>query len=617
MTEFIGISFGALEDRICAVSTSLGFSALNMDGMPTREVLAFLWAAKEVSRKKTQKVQGNKTAFVVYDGSVDFEMALRDLSKLDKNKLFGIYRQQEEKAKDTPLYDPGRGAEIVDFEGVRISQLPGKVFRMSRPKRKGMVVYDVASYFDGIEIDQAAIKYLKEAAPPKVERNLMTLWRDGLGSEIVARCESEARLVARLAGKVELTVEPLNINPRQWYGPSAIASRCLAKWGARGQAKRLTERNSAHELLAAIDRAYFGGRVEAVKLGTIQDVRILDLNSAYAYATTLLSAFYQPLRFTRQIDLSVPFSVWHCEYEIPETALLGPLPTRSPAGGISFRRRGKGYFWQPEIDCLVKHYPGAFRIKWGYVAEDAEPVKFADQIRVMYDYRLGLQAQGDEGQKIIKLALSNLYGKFAQNTGGAYYQCRAWAGWITSQVRRMLLDAVTGIEDKVICFAQDAVHLEGVEAVGVEEGIGLGQWKRSAYQNGLYLAPGIYRLSAGEAKGKTATRGSNLELDFDRIAKELSERQVSELSRAFFVGWQLSQNAEVKYGQDYLKEVSETLTLMPGRLRARNYPAQFDWLKESRNSTINTNFSGLISSRYFPQETTSALRLKLKDRGWA
>jgi hypothetical protein len=307
------------------------------------------------------------------------------------------------------------------------------------------------------------------------------------------------------------------------------------------------------------------------------------------------------------------------EYELPKTVILGVLPTRSAQGAISFRRRGKGYFWQPEVEYLATHYPNSFEIRWGYVARDAEPISFSDQINVMYDYRLGLQAQGDAGQKIIKLALSNLYGKFAQNTGGAYYQCRAWAGWITSYIRRMLMDAVTGLESRVICFSQDAVHFEGVEPA-LLIGDGLGQWKRAQYASGLYVAPGIYDLKQTEdgrpETGKTATRGSNLDLDFQRIAQELSDRQVSELTRAFFVGWQLSQQSGVRYSKNYLQEVSETLQIIPGKLRARNYPAKFNWLKENRSSTMNEHFSGLISSRYVPQETTGAMRLRLKDRGW-
>src|SRR6185503_3199134 len=334
-----------------------------------------------------------------------------------------------------------------------------------------------------------------------------------------------------------------------------------------------------------------------------------DLNSAYAYATTLLSQFARPLRYSRDArECNVPFSVWRVDYELPKDTVIGPVPNRAPGGAISFRLQGKAYLWQPELEYLAKLYPGCFRVRWGYVARDAKPIEFADDLRAMYDYRLGLKAQGDAGEKIIKLALSNLYGKFAQNTGNAFFQCRAWAGWITSYIRRMLMDAVTGIEDHVICFAQDAIHVEGDAPVKVPIGEGLGQWKQSDYASGLYLAPGIYDLrkeQRAESKGKTATRGSNLQIDFERIARELSDRGASELERCFFVGWNLSQQASVKYGKQYLSEVSERLQLMPGRLKSRSYRTRFDWSKESYSSEINQRFSGLMSARYVRQDGAS------------
>lgn len=620
MTQFTGISFGAIKDRVCVIACSNGVIITKREGMNTREVIATLIALRKDSGLRTQDSK-TKQAFVVYDSSVDFELAFRDLTRADKDKLFGIWRQKEDKyAQDTPLYEWNRRADAIEFEGLRVSYLTGKICRISQPKRSGLTIYDIAGYFENADIATSAREFLSER-PPTIQRQDLALWKDAEFEQVIERCEAEAQLIVRLAEKVEQVILPLQINNRQWYGPSAIASRCLSKWKARRQGKRLTERNAAHELIKAIDCAYFGGRVEAVKLGTVHDVSVFDLNSAYAYATTLLSRFAKPLRFSRDAkELNIPFSVWFCEYELPGDAILGVMPTRAPRGSISFRRRGKGYFWQPEIEYLARRYPGSYKIGWGYVARDAEPISFAKDVQAMYDYRQELKAQGDAGQKIIKLALSNLYGKFAQNTGGAFYQCRAWAGWITSYIRRMLLEAVTGIEDKVVCFAQDAIHVdrwEGARAP-VAIGEGLGQWKQSDYASGLYLAPGIYDLKStvdGEL-GKVANRGSNLDLDFQRIGQELSDRQASELQRVFFVGYALASQATVKYGVNYLSEVSESLQLIPGRLRARSYDTRFDWLKESRTSRMSDSYSGLMSSRYFPQEQSVSLRLRLKDRGW-
>lgn len=625
MTTFIGVSFGVIDNKLAAIATSSGYSVVDMSGLSTRAALGFLWSIQKLP--EARKVNGKRPALVMFDTCIDLELLLKDLSPAKKDILFGIYRQKENANKDLPIFDNStpeyRGQ--ANAYGFIVSQFAGKILRLVRPKRTGMSFYDVSGYFCCGDISEAAEMFLHETHAKQLEKNMLPLWTEWLGEQIAERCQAEAALIVRLAERVAEVIEPLDIAPRQWYGPSAIAARCLHKWKARRQAKILNDKNSAAELLKAIDCAYFGGRVEAIKLGTVQDVRTFDLNSAYAYATTLLSQFARPLRFTRRYEglEQAPFSCWLVEYDLPDTVNLGVLPTRAPRGGISFRRRGRGYFWQPEIDYLVRRYPDSFRVSWGYVGPEYKPVTFADAVSRMYDYRLDLIAKSDAGEKIIKLALANLYGKFAQNSGTAHFQCRAWAGWITSLVRRMLLDAVTGIEDKVICFCQDAIHLQGCEAIGIEISDSLGAWKRKQYAQGLYISPGIYDLSEDTgASAKQATRGVNrvLGLDFDRIARDLSERQATELTRSFFVGWQLSRQASLRFKDHYLTEVSESLDLIPTRLRARNYLAEFDWQSEYRDSVINSAYTGQLSARYVPNDSAThpaaALRLRLKDRGF-
>lgn len=614
MADFLGLSFGVRDNKLCAIAVSSGYGIADLNGISTREALAFLWSLSFLRIEVKQKA-----VLVCFDSAVDFELLLRNLTKTQKNNLFGITRRLEEKTKGTPLYEPPpiNGREVTEALGYRMSMLLGKVFRLTRQKRAALTIFDIEAFFACGDLRETVKKFLNQDIA-RVEDNKLALFESVTEDALLKRCFQEAGYIKQLAEKVEKTIAPLDLKLRQFYGPSAIAARLLTKWGARKEAKRLHEKNSASELLKAIDCAFFGSRVELIKNGTIKDVRTFDLNSAFAYAVTLLSKFYKPLRFTRKYrdSYSEPFSCWLVDYDLPESVSLGVLPTRSSTGSISFRGRGRGYFWQPEVDYLRQRYPESFSVKWGYVGP-YEQVSFAPKVYEVYDYRQQLKAAGDKGESIIKLALANLYGKLAQNVGSAHFQCRAWAGWITSLVRRLMLEAVTGIEDQVISFNQDAVHLMGVDAVGIELGCELGQWKREQYAEGFYTAPGLYDLRNESATVKSAKRGTNLDLDWLRIATELSDRQVAELQRSFFVGWQLAQANPIKYGTRYLSEVQESLSIIPTNLQARNYRSTFNWNKEHAESMINRRFNGQLSARYIPQDTSSgALRLKLKDRGW-
>lgn len=621
MTDFLGVAFGVVESKLCAIATSTGQAVADLAGLSSADALAFLWAVAQLRQGRVM---------VGFEVAADIELAFRDFTPTQKDVLYGIIQHKENALpKDNPIRDwqvalkPG----IVETaSGYRVSMIPGKLLRLARLKQGGSTLYDVASFFEGCDLSEAVAEYAPGSALPCVEKNLLPLWTAGLIEQMIERCEAEAVAVAGLAAGVDRALEPLELGMRQWYGPSAVAGRCLAKWQARKQAKRLSEKNSVSELLKAIDCAYFGGRVEAVKLGTIPDVRTFDLNSAYAYATTFLSQFYSPLRFTRQYEPSAPFACWLLEYELPGSATLGVLPARGLRGGISYRSRGRGYFWQPEADYIMQRYPGCAGVRWGYVAKDYKPVTFAGDIAAMYEYRQALKNAGDRHEKVVKLSLSNLYGKFAQNSGTAYYQCRAWAGWITSFVRRLLLEAVTGCEAQVICFAQDAVHMAGCDANIDDASVSdaLGHYKRREYAQGFYVAPGIYQLCDAlditnpvDVNNKSATRGANLELDFERIAADLSSQGVTELTREFFVGWQLLRKAPLRYHASYLDQVAEALEVIPANIKARSYQLEgLDWKTEQRDSGINRRWSGLLSARYLPQDSPPAVQHRIKDRGW-
>lgn len=609
------MSFITLGHNCVCVGASDGSALLDLDGLTSAEALAFLYRLRLDNAK-------DKPVFVGYDFAVDLELLFHDLSAAQKDVFFGIIAAKEEQVKDTPLYE--KPEITINHAGFALSYFAGKILRIAgRGARNPLLLYDVQGYFESCDLPQAARDYLGEDIE-RVEKDVLPLLRAAQAQRIMDRAIKQAECTARLADRVRDAIVPLGITPRAWYGPSAIAGTCLNKWGARKQSRRLSEGNSPQELVVAIDRAYFGGRVEAIKLGTIQDVRVFDLNSAYAYAITLLSQFYSPLRFTRQYDPQSPFSLWLVDYELPGKAhsvlkdgILGILPTRTTAhGGIYFGLRGRGYFWQPEVNYLAWRYPGCFEIRRGYHTPEYRQVSFAGDVKQMYIYRQELKAKGDKSEKIIKLALSNLYGKFAQNKGVAYYQCRAWAGWITSFVRRLMLEAVCGIEDRVISFNQDAVHVTGTDCV-VEIGTALGSWKRHHYAEGIYVAPGIYNLTEKAGAVKQASRGSNLQLDFAKIATDLSRQQVAQLSRQFFVGWQMARANPIRYEREYLSEVVESLDLIPSNLKARNYETMFSWASENRDSAISRRFSGLLSARYIPQEHSGALRLKLKDAGWS
>jgi hypothetical protein len=234
------------------------------------------------------------------------------------------------------------------------------------------------------------------------------------------------------------------------------------------------------------------------------------------------------------------------DFERLRVLYFGYLPFREIGGNlIRYKLRGRGYFWHPEVKFLLEHYPECVKVNHGF-AVNAETAPFTKGISLLYELRLLLKQQQNPLEKVLKLALASLYGKFCQRQGSAYYYNLFYAGFITSFVRAMLLRATLGKELNTICFLTDAIHTTADLSDNIDLSDKLGSFRLQQYSNGIYLDNGVYQLTGIDGKRKIAHRGFN-KFDFEKAIKELRECKGFTEIQEFFVGHNLHSLMPVEF----------------------------------------------------------------------
>lgn len=554
MKQFIAITSETYQKRLVLLNTSGGMRLFNPEGIELDEALDFLFKLRHL--KKRQPI-----VFVVYGFSRDNEFLFSLLERRLRDKLFQTVRIKEElgrlefeqenlddafyKAKDEAdreAYDFERYVNSlaiqelleVRYKDYKIKLANGKRLRITKGKQS-ITIYDIYGFFKPSSLRKAYRSFCDKDLPllDRGQFSEFLLSRDNELDAIKRYSDIEVSVIAELAISLNNRLLEVGINLTRYHGATAISSWFLGRTKARKEFHNYRyKRQLSAPLHDALHKSFFAGRAEQIKIGTKTNVHVYDINSAYGFAAAMLPVMLRKPIYQKQYEDS-PFSFWFCEFDFTKAGLnLGVLPFRD-RNTVYFPLIGKGYYWQPEIRFVLKKYPECIKIAHGY-SLPYERANFAKEIINLYEMRLQMKREGNAAEKAIKLAIASLYGKFCQHNGRGNFYNLFYAGFITSIVRRMLLDAIQGHEDKIICFLTDCIHSTGPLPLPVSDQ--LGDWKHETYAKVRYLDNGIYECyNEKDRPIKTKIKGFR-HLRFDAAAFELQKRQSFSARSEFFVG---------------------------------------------------------------------------------
>lgn len=619
--SFVAISTEIQNDKLVLINTSIGRHIYNQDGISFDAAIDFLFGLR--LRRKP------RTVFVCYAFQRDNEFLFSQLPKEIKDKLFQSYpvrKQQDELESELELIDykyfSHKDKDSEDFEqltfdrfvnrlslkdlteiqynGYNIRLINGKLLTISK-KGTRFILYDVYGFFRKPLYDVVKIWLQKDIKLLDTTSSAS----NAKFSVILNRSNAETKYIEKLTTVLNESLVENGINLSRYHGVTTISSWLLSKTKAKKEFHSYKHRTQlGGNLYKAVMQAYYGGRTEQFKIGTFKDgVNVFDINSAYAYAVLSLPVLTSLPIPVSEYHPEYPFAIWFCHYDFTKLdSYFGFLPNRDAGNSVKYKQRGKGFFWSPEINYIVQNYPDCIEVLHGYYIP-YHKAHFTKGVRELYKLRIKLQELSHPLEKIIKLALSAIYGKFCQQQKGYYYNMM-YAGYITSLTRMKLLEATKNNEEKTICFLTDAIHTTSGTVNGTCSKI-IGDYKHNTYSKGVYLDNGVYRLYDGIGDiAKEKTKGFR-QFNFDRALTELQDKRTYTALAEFFVGHNLYSFMPVKF-QQYLKLQKESKQTNPFELSTRLFDSlgidlTNEYCESKLLNTYSGRESGLYHSRYYKE----------------
>lgn len=448
---------------------------------------------------------------VIYGGGYDWNMWLKTAEGIADDD-WSLLRQ---------LYD---GERSVPVEQYRLTWRTGKTLHLSRSRRESVTMYDVVSFFQTSFV-RACDSYLGDRF---VDRDLVADTKLLRGSftesdlpHVIRYTTAELTNLVRLMNELRDRLEAVDMAPRRWDGPGAIAATLLRREGVDKALSKHNPNPMPDALQSAIRTAYAGGRFEMLKWGrTNQPVYEYDVNSAYPRALIDVPNLADGEWTHDESDDVAPFALYHVTFTGDRDAASAyPLFKRETGGRILYPREVTGWYWTPEYEAVreyVDNRPGShLRVHSRYVYASTSPGPFRF-IPELYAKRQALKAAGNGAHVGIKLGLNSLYGKLAQQSGWREdepdrippFHELAWAGYTTSWCRARVFRATLSDPTSVVAFETDAVFT--TRALKVPHGNGLGEWERTVFRDLAYMQSGMYFGHELSGKGIDKTRGVNL-----------------------------------------------------------------------------------------------------------
>lgn len=615
--QFIAISSEIVNHKLVYLNSSVGFSLSDENGIKSSDAIQFL-------HNLSLKFKTN-SRFICYSTKMENEYFFRHLPEKTKDELFQshnikkeldelklIYEDLENEFFDltndvdetaavimyNQLQEINRfitNAGKITYDGYKINLANGKFLSINKNKNTFML-YDIFSYFRK-PLSEVIFSYFGESSELLTENKSQDFEIRKTQNTV------DCFYIVKLMNHVYKELAKRSIMLNRFHGASTITSAVFSKCKAKENFRNFKDgKFMSEQLNHAVSSGLYGARTEQLKLGYFEKINVYDLNSAYAEAALYLPQIKRHPLFSKRYRDDI-FSIWFIQYDLPKNIKFGLLPNRDIGQTIRYKRRGAGWYYQPEIKFLIENYPDCFEIKHGFYVPYKTP-SFVPAILDLYNIRKELKAETYEYnngnnplEKVVKLGLTTIYGKFLQRVGKAYYYNPLYGGFITSFVRAKLLDATKGKENKTICFLTDAIHTTAKLDLSI--GDDLGQYRHSFYNSGIYLGAGVYELYSQD-KTKKATRGFT-RLDFIDAIKQLSENGTYMAQQDFFVGHNLNKLSPVNVGE-YLRMSSKNIKISPLKSNVRFFDNKLmtDFATEQIDSELMDTFSGRESGIYRP-----------------
>jgi hypothetical protein len=388
----------------------------------------------------------------------------------------------------------------------------------------------------------------------KKSREDVDAWTARNIEEIMRYTTLELRLLARIMSDMRKSFDDMDgMRLRGWHGPGAAASALLERHNIKEAYPNDIAAENIPSQQDAAHHAFYGGRIEMLKQGYVENtpLHVYDIASAYPAAMVEFPSMKNG-EWTRRgyivfnylselraiVESASQLSMFKIKYffpvyekhhsDISRAVLIPfyPLPYRKKGGGIIFPAHGYGWYMRDHalaaiawLERFVPDYPRrkkkenkntAFIIEeaWLFKPDDA---RGADKpfavVRDLYNKRKKIQQESertkkyDIREKTIKLPINSVYGQLARSVGTVgkvpFAANPYYAAATTAYCQRRLIEAALLNPHTVIFFATDGIvsteQLRGLARMHRDKAeVELGDWEYCEADGGLFVMPGVY-----------------------------------------------------------------------------------------------------------------------------
>lgn len=422
----------------------------------------------------------------------------------------------------------------VEYYGYNLLYFTDKIFIMTR-EGKQKKFFDVSNFFNTSFIRTLEILNIplseKELSFLTKYKNLRAGFKISDLTNIVNYNKLECVLGLRIVESIYDLI-PSDLQTFSLYGASSITNKFLSNNEINKKNNFFQFYNSEKFLLT-----YFGGRMEAVKIGTFKNCYKYDINSAYPNVIKDLKEIEGMTEKKYKNEKIKDRNIYYLELHILDNSLIGLLPVRLKSGYIVFPNYVKNWFYGCEVIEVLEY------IKLGY-SVNIKIIKYLDftfgekifpnkEIEKLFFKRNIFKQKNDLRNYVYKILLNSIYGKFAQRVGSAKFQNLYYAGYITSKTRAELLKASINNPYDIIFFATDGI-LSKTKIKNIKVGSDLGQWEEIKIKEARVLLSGVYKCVDNKDKVYLGERGFSF--NFDNVFNDILKNGKTKIEQNIFIG---------------------------------------------------------------------------------
>jgi hypothetical protein len=226
---------------------------------------------------------------------------------------------------------------------------------------------------------------------------------------------------------------------------------------------------------------------------------------------------------------SHPYALWRISWDDHSSGQVAPFPVRLPGGEICYPRAGEGVYHASEVKAAIAC--GFYRIivHDGVLLHPRSERPF-EWIEDVYAHRARFKAEGNYGEKALKLGLNSIYGKFAQGYGFGRkppFQSYYWAGFITAFTRARALYMLALARSPVMIATDGIVCEELSERLDIDTSPAIGEWELADYERVATIQPGVY---IAERNGDRMVKSRGFfarDVDYDQMLEDFQRDTLS------------------------------------------------------------------------------------------